>query len=272
MASIRSAALWNSARAKQRGGDIEDDHRRSSFEERPDLDWLEPDECAFFFDLDGTLSGLAPTPDEASIPHSTIAALRRLSERPDSAIAILSGRGLKEIDRLTMPLRLCAAGTHGLECRNDSGQILTETLNDAQLNEAYLELNEFADRNKLLLEKKRGAICVHFRSNPSLAIECRRQIERIAQHFSAVRTLHGDMVSEALWSQRNKGHALIDFMAETPFRGKRPIAIGDDVTDEDAFEAAQRAGGIGIKIGKGKTRARIRIETRKPLLAWLHRL
>ena len=61
--------------------------------------------------------------------------------------------------------------------------------------------------------------------------------------------LQGDHVVEVRSPAHNKGEAVRRIMAETPFRGRRPIFIGDDVTDEDGFLVVQELGGTAIIVG-----------------------
>jgi trehalose 6-phosphate phosphatase len=63
------------------------------------------------------------------------------------------------------------------------------------------------------------------------------------------------MVVELTLGVRNKGDALAAFMAEAPFLGRTPLAVGDDLTDEDAFAAAQSAGGAGVLVGPARASA-----------------
>jgi trehalose 6-phosphate phosphatase len=65
--------------------------------------------------------------------------------------------------------------------------------------------------------------------------------------------------------------ALDAFMAEAPFAGRTPFVAGDDTTDEDAFRAAQRRGGLALKIGDGPSAAGLRAARIEAFLDWLHR-
>jgi trehalose 6-phosphate phosphatase len=78
----------------------------------------------------------------------------------------------------------------------------------------------------------------------------------------------GKLVYEARPSGIDKGEAVRAFMREAPFAGRLPVFIGDDLTDEDGFRAAQELGGVGIKLGSGDTSARLRI----PSVAAAHAL
>ena len=81
----------------------------------------------------------------------------------------------------------------------------------------------------------------------------------------------GKMVVEVKPAAAHKGTALRRLAAEPPFAGRRPLMFGDDTTDEDAIEAAQALGGIGIKVGAGATAAELRTPDPAALRAWLAR-
>lgn len=69
---------------------------------------------AFFFDLDGTLAGIKPHPDQVVIPTDVLQSLRQLVQQQNGAVALISGRSMVELDELTRPYRLPLAGVHGL--------------------------------------------------------------------------------------------------------------------------------------------------------------
>ncbi|MEM9678134.1 MAG: trehalose-phosphatase, partial [Pseudomonadota bacterium] len=71
--------------------------------------------------------------------------------------------------------------------------------------------------------------------------------------------LDGNHVFELRAAAASKGAAVRSFMQSPPFQGRVPVFVGDDTTDEDAFAAAQDLGGLGIKVGDGKTCARLRV-------------
>ncbi len=79
---------------------------------------------ALFLDLDGVLAPLAPTP-EAVVPDTRrTAVLRALIERLDGRVAIISGRTLAEVDRISEDAVRSASGVHGLERRSDDGTLV----------------------------------------------------------------------------------------------------------------------------------------------------
>jgi trehalose 6-phosphate phosphatase len=58
-------------------------------------------------------------------------------------------------------------------------------------------------------------------------------------------------------------------MQEEPFRGRTPVFIGDDVTDEYGFAAVNRLAGYSVKVGPGRTAARWRLRNARAVRAWL---
>jgi len=86
--------------------------------------------------------------------------------------------------------------------------------------------------------------------------------------------LEGKMVFELKPPGFDKGRAIADFMQETPFRGRRPIFAGDDVTDEAGFAVINEMQGIAVKIGVDDrpTAAAYGLPDVEATLAWLDRL
>ncbi|HEU0223516.1 MAG TPA: trehalose-phosphatase [Paracoccaceae bacterium] len=233
---------------------------------------LDLQRTALFLDFDGTLARIVPRPELAVLSSATRRALARLQEGTCGAIAVLSGRDLGDLERHLAPLALPAAGSHGLEWRDAGGHVHPVPPPDGALAEAMRELSAFAEAHGLFVEHKRGGASLHYRSHPELGADCRKLGDRIRRRSPGLRVLRGHMVVEVTLAGRDKGHALAAFMEGPPFRGRVPVAVGDDVTDEDAFAAAQRLGGAGIKIGPGATRAQHRMPDFDAFHAWLNEL
>jgi trehalose 6-phosphate phosphatase len=80
----------------------------------------------------------------------------------------------------------------------------------------------------------------------------------------------GKMVVELKPSGRHKGHAVEEFMDESPFRGRTPVFIGDDITDEDGFRVVNRMRGYSIRVGETNySAARYCIPDVEAVLSWL---
>ena len=234
----------------------------------PRLDW---DRHALFLDFDGTLAPIVPRPEDAAASPETRRAVERIVERTGGAVAILSGRDLTDLDARLAPLKLPAAGSHGVVRRDAAGQLRRDAATGEELAAACSRVEEFAAQHGLLVERKAGAVTLHYRNKPEAADPSRELADEIVAATEGLRAIHGNMVSEIAVLAANKGHALDAFMDEPPFAGRIPVMAGDDTTDEDAFEAAQRRGGIGLKIGTGPSIANARAETIEGFLAWLHR-
>jgi len=87
----------------------------------------------------------------------------------------------------------------------------------------------------------------------------------------ALAAVAGKMVIELLPRAAGKGQAITDLLAEAPFRGRQPVFVGDDTTDEDGFAMVNRLGGVSVHVGGGATIARHNLATVGDVLAWLAR-
>lgn len=236
------------------------------------------DDWAVFLDVDGTLIEIASAPDKVETPLDMVAAVSGLQRALDGAVAIVSGRPLVELDRLMAPLILPAAGLHGLECRGPDGSVARDDGQAARLETIRHELAAFAAAHPgIIVEDKRLAIAVHYRAAPEFAEEVNRLARSlVAAHDGSLGLLPGKMVVEIKSKKTNKGAVVETFMTQIPFRGRTPVFIGDDYTDEDGFRAANRMGGQSIRVGPPppdvpETAAHWECERVRDLIEWLKR-
>jgi trehalose 6-phosphate phosphatase len=206
---------------------------------------------AFFLDFDGTLVDIAPTPDAVIVPPSLPALLTRLEARAGGALAVVSGRTVAAIDHLLDPLRLTVAGVHGAEVRLAGGERLPMAVPASIAAAREIFRGCMARFPALLLEDKGAALSLHYRAAPELeheALACAQQALAAAPGLALQR---GKMVVEVRPAGVDKGRALAALMERAPFRGRVPVAVGDDLTDEHMFAVAARLGGAAIRVGAG---------------------
>lgn len=229
--------------------------------------------CALFLDFDGTLAQIAERPDSARLDIATLVSLQRLHAALGGAIAIVTGRDIATIDDFLKPLRVPVAGVHGRTRRDSTGRIHAGAVRPDFAADIERALTPLLVRHSgLLIEHKHGAVALHYRAHPDLALTCIEALHVAAQSHRDVSFKHGQFVVEAVLGPHDKGTAVAAYLLEPPFAGRRPVFAGDDITDEDAFAVVNAAGGISIKIGQGNTIARFREPDTNAFLAWLHAL
>lgn len=224
--------------------------------------------CALFFDFDGTLVDLAPTPEEVVVIPELIDSIQHIRDHLDGRLAIVSGRPISQIDAMLAPLILPVAGVHGIERRDADGVLhyaTTPTFSAVQACAVRLA----ASYSGLRVEQKRGTLALHYRQAPELEALCESELLFALRDCPGMVLLHGKMVFEVKPATITKGTAIRDFLTESPFAGTRPVFAGDDTTDEIGFAYVQQVGGIGIKIGEGASVARYRIASPRALRAEL---
>jgi trehalose 6-phosphate phosphatase len=228
---------------------------------------------ALFVDVDGTLLEIAPTPLAVRVDTGLTDLLRGLLLGTSGALALVSGRSIAEMDALFLPLTLSAAGLHGFERRGASGSYDCRRLPAAPaLERARAMLLELADQHPgLLIEDKRFSLALHYRRAPQLENVVARAMTDIAASVRPEFELQmGKMVAELRPAGSTKGAAVSEFMSEHPFRGRVPVYIGDDLTDESAFEWVNGAGGLSIAVNvSGATAARERLPSVSAVRDWL---
>lgn len=223
-----------------------------------------PDQWALFLDIDGTLLDLAETPDGITVPLSLPFALHALSRKLGGALALVTGRSVAFVDPLFAPFHFPVAGLHGAERRDAAGR-----LRRALIPPAFQEMKSAIAREAeawpgALVEDKGAAIAVHYRQAPEREADIAEAMQRYLEEAGPDWALqHGKSVVEICPARAGKGHAVEAFLGEDPFIGRKPLTIGDDVTDETMFAAANRLGGQSVRIGppNDKTLARASISS-----------
>lgn len=203
---------------------------------------------ALFLDIDGTLIDLAPTPDAVIVPPGLPGTLRQLGARLGGALAILSGRKLSDIDHLLEPGLTCAA-EHGMMIRTPDGVVTSQVQRPAGYAHWLKVFNRYAkEMPGLLVEEKEFSLVLHYRRAPEHEEELRNLVHQLLADSGDATLLPAHCAFELKPRGGNKGDALAGFMSMAPFAGRRPIFIGDDVTDEPAITKANELGGAGLHV------------------------
>ena len=228
-----------------------------------------PATAALFLDFDGTLVALADRPEAVTVPDSLHGLLARLGQRLNGRLAVVSGRDVDTLRRRFGLASVAMAGSHGSEISVDPGRIERPEAPDS-LAEVGAAFDALAARHDgLLVERKPLGVCLHYRRAPDMEDACKR----LARELSERHGLHcqdGKMMAELRAGDDHKGSAIRQLMELEPFAGGTPLFLGDDVTDEDGFEAVAGLGGHGILVGPPRrTAAAYRLDDVAAVHRWL---
>jgi len=228
-------------------------------------------EWAYFLDLDGTLIEIAAVPSGVHADGSVQLLIAQMVARTGGALAIITGRPIREIDALFPGLVLPVAGQHGVERRSASGEIVQHAVVTSSLDEARSVLTRIVGRHPvLLLEDKGMSLALHYRQAPRLGGYAHRTMSQVRRALGDAYCVQaGKFVVELKPAGRDKGSAITDFMAEWPFSGRMPVFIGDDLTDEYGFDVVNAMGGLSVKVGRGRTRAQWQMQDVNAVRGWL---
>jgi trehalose-phosphatase len=220
-----------------------------------------------FLDYDGTLTPIVETPDQAVLSDQMRHTLQELAGK--STVAVISGRDLRDVqERVGIP-GIFYAGSHGFDIAGPEGHHL-----EYRQGMEFLPLLDQAEKSLqdrlgsisgALIERKKFSVAVHYRKVREEEIG---QVEKAVDHVVAseprLRKTHGKKVFEIQpnidW---HKGKAVTWLLEALSLDRPEvlPLYIGDDITDEDAFNALRQRG-IGILVGKStsNTAARYRLK------------
>ena len=228
-------------------------------------------EWCYFLDVDGTLIEIADSPDAVHVDTALLDLIARLHQKTGGAVALISGRAIMDLDQRLGALRLPVAGQHGLERRDVAGRLRTHVAPQAARHAIQLALAPVLARHPgLLLEDKGMTLALHYRKVPHLAAYARRLIARLTRSAGAgLEVQYGKCVAEVKPSGVDKGTAVADYLQEPPFRGRRPVFIGDDLNDEHGFAKVNALDGVSIRVGNGRSCARYRLPDVTAVRHWL---
>lgn len=215
---------------------------------------------ALFLDFDGTLVDIAPSPEEVRLDRRVAPTLDTLREGLGGALALVSGRPIPFLDEALAPYRFDVAGLHGAQIRLD-GEIHAEADAPEAMKEALRELARFANSHVgIIVEDKRISAALHWRLAPQLADEALALMRDVAERLGpGMRLQEGKAVAELVPASASKGSAIGRLMEAPAYRDRRPVFIGDDITDEAGFSAVNAMDGLSIRIGDGQTCAGARL-------------
>ena len=214
---------------------------------------------AVFLDYDGTLTPIVDDPDRAVLAEDMRAVLSALADR--CQVALVSGRDLQKLKDLVGLRQVTYAGSHGFDIETADGRALAHQ--EAMADLPALDRAEQQLRERLsgiagaIVERKRFAIAIHFRR---VAVQDVELVQAVAHEILAgqegLRAKPGKMIVELQpdvdW---NKGRAVLWLLEQMSAAGRAfPVYMGDDVTDEDAFQAL-KGRGIGILVREESERA-----------------
>jgi trehalose 6-phosphate phosphatase len=232
-------------------------------------------ECAILLDIDGTLLDFAPTPREVWVPPGLATTLDRLLARTSGALALVSGRSLNDIDLIFAPKQFPAVGGHGAEMRISLDSESVATHAPPMDKELKMRLAAIAKLSPgILLEDKGYSLALHYRLAPHAEKAIYEAVSLIRADLpnAPIEVLPGKCVCEIKHSGFTKATGVRELMTHEPFKGRHPIFIGDDVTDETVFAIMPDLGGLAFSVGRRAQGVAGHFDEPRDVRAWLAHL
>jgi trehalose 6-phosphate phosphatase len=232
-------------------------------------------EMAILLDIDGTLLELKPTPREVFVPEGLSATLNGLREKTSGAMALVSGRSLNDIDLIFAPDQFPAVGGHGAEMRlgsSDEAVAVHAPPLDKELKRRLATIAKLSPG--ILLEDKGYSLALHYRLAPHAEKAIYEAVSLIRADLpnAPIEVLPGKCVCEIKHSGFTKATGVRELMTHVPFRGRLPVFVGDDVTDESVFAIMPDFGGLAFSVGRRAQGVAGHFDEPRDVRAWLARL
>lgn len=227
-------------------------------------------------DYDGTLVNFTLVPDYAKPSVRLLNALYKLSRKPWVRIVINTGREYRSIEKLIGHLPIDIVAEHGSMIKEN--KIWKERIksNFKWKHEFLPVLNQFTlECEGSFVEEKRFSVAWHYRNVNTMGgyIFSRELIREVKDkiHSHDLKLIDGNKAVEIMISETGKGKITEDLIKQSNY--DYILSIGDDVTDEDMFEALkENEDAITIKVGYGKTSAKYRLDDVNSVISLLEQL
>ena len=209
-------------------------------------------QIALFLDVDGTLYDIENSPSLIKPCFRLQKKLHTIRNRLGGALGLISGRSLDDLDRIFDNIKIPLAGNHGAQLRDAlrTNEYQADTGNIKGIAQKIGEL--LNEHKNIEIENKGSNLTVHFRNSTIDRKEINKIIMELVKYEPKLTFLKGKEVIEVKPLSYNKGTAISYFMRTKPFIKRRPIFIGDDVSDEDGFETVNNKGGWSVRVGNYK--------------------
>jgi trehalose 6-phosphate phosphatase len=229
---------------------------------------------ALFLDVDGTLLDFNDDPRAVTVSPTLLALLHALHDALGGAMALVSGRGLDDLDRLFDKPHWPAAGLHGLQLRRADGSFRRMTIDAGQERLMHQATMALATRfDGVQLEDKQIAVALHCRRAPEQFESLHDTAREVIAQLPGYELQPGNLVIEFKPAGMDKGRAVSELLASAPFSGRRPIYLGDDLTDEHAFAFVRKKRGTGVLTGAPRpTHASFSLRGPAAVETWLARV
>jgi trehalose 6-phosphate phosphatase len=207
-------------------------------------------------DFDGTLAHLVDNPDDARMLPASRVALTSLGSEPGVTVALVSGRGAKNLVEVSHPERnWWLIGSHGMEQvapGEDPPEAPPAHLVDKR-SALWADFARAAEGGEgVWVEKKTWGAALHTRGTaPDVEREAHERLRGIISSWAdqvVTRTGHG--LIESSLGTKTKGDG-VGFL-KTEVSPEVTLFMGDDRTDEDGFRALEPAD-VGVRVGGGET-------------------
>src|ERR1700761_9148740 len=232
-------------------------------------------ETPILLDIDVTLLDFAPTPREVWVPEGLTTTLRGLMARTSGALAMVSGRSLNDIDLIFAPDLFPAVGGHGAEMRLSTDGEAVASHAPPMDKELKMRLAAVAKLSPgILLEDKGYSLALHYRLAPHAEKAIYEAVSLIRADLpnAPIEVLPGKSVCEIKHAGFNKASGVLELMKHEPFKGRRPLFIGDDVTDESVFAIMPDLNGFAFSVGRRAQGVTGHFDQPSDVRAWLAHL
>lgn len=242
------------------------------------------DELLLLLDYDGTLAPIAERPEQVRLAPTARRLVARLARRPDCWVAVISGRALRDVKRQVALDEVCYVGNHGLEVEGPELRYTNPVAKGSRplLGDIARRLREVLDELPgVWLEDKTLTLTVHYRmAEPHEARVARLRASALLRPYQAKQQIwvtEGKQVLEVRppvrWTKGTIVRWLLARRAAVHETAQvLPIYLGDDVTDEDAFDALGRQG-LTVAVGPlPGTKARYAVPSPREVHRFLRKL